>query len=152
MRSRRSSTEADDAEVNASMTDAGSGGSTVRGGPDGCIEIDWSLTGSPYDVRSEQYGSGMTALTLETAESIGVAIAVGLVALMLVMAFVVKNVVAKLISIFILGGLAFGVWTQRGALQDCADNVRARGLLGATGNVTCSFLGYDVEISASSIS
>jgi hypothetical protein len=134
------------------MTDADSGGSTVRGGPDGCIEIDWSLTGSPYDLRSEQYGSGMTALTLETAESIGVAIAVGLLALMLVMAFVVKNVVAKLISIFILGGLAFGVWTQRAALHDCADNVRARGLLGATGNVTCSFLGYDVEISAPSIS
>src|SRR4029078_8262939 len=95
MRSRRSSTEAVAAEPNASMADADSGGSTVRGGPDGCIEIDWSLTGAPYDLRSEQYGSRITAWRLETAESIGVAIAVGLLALMLVLAFLGKNVVAQ---------------------------------------------------------
>ena len=67
MRLRRSSAAAVDADPNASRTDAGSGGSTVRGGPDGCIEIECSLTGSPYDVRSERYGSGMAALTLATA-------------------------------------------------------------------------------------
>lgn len=125
----------------------------MRGGPEGCIEIECSLTGSPYGARSERYGSSMTALTLETAENIAIAVAVGLVALMLVLAFVVKNITAKLLSIVILGGLAFGVWTQRSSLQDCADKVSARGVLGVTsGDVTCSFLGSDVTISAPSIS
>jgi len=132
------------------MIAADSAGSTVRGGPDGCIEIEWSLTGSPYGVMLERYGSSMTALTLDTAKNVGIAAAVGLIALMLVMAFVVKNVTAKLISILIIGGLAFGIWTQRSSLQDCADKVRARGVLGDTSDVTCSFLGSDVDISTPS--
>ena len=71
-------------------------------------------------------GSIMTAMTLETAKNIGIAVAVGLVALMLVMAVVVKNVTAKLLTIVVVGGMAFGVWTQRSSLQDCADKVRSR--------------------------
>ncbi|HVE18194.1 MAG TPA: hypothetical protein VNB52_03880, partial [Ilumatobacteraceae bacterium] len=68
----------------------------------------------------------MTALTLESAKNIGIAVAVALVALMLVMVFVIKNVTGKLISVVIIGGLAFGVWSQRASLQNCADKVRAR--------------------------
>jgi len=90
----------------------------------------------------------MTALTLETAKNTGIAVAVGLIALMLVMAVVVKNVTVKLISILIVGGFAFGVWTQRSSLQDCADKVRARGALGDSTNVSCSFLGSDVKVAA----
>ena len=131
-----------DADVNASVTAAGSVGSTVREGPDGCIEIECSLTGSPYDLRAEQYGSRMVAVTLESAKSIGITVVLGLVALMVVIALVVKNVTMKLISFLILGGLAFGVWTQRSSLQDCADKVRSPGAL----DVTCTFLGSDVKI------
>lgn len=89
----------------------------------------------------------MTALTVETAKNIGIAIAVGLVALMLVMAFVIKNVTTKLITVFIIGGLAFGVWTQRSSLQECADKVRARGVQPDLSDVECSFLGSDVKVS-----
>jgi hypothetical protein len=89
----------------------------------------------------------MIAMTLETGKNIGIAVAVALVAFMLVMAIVVKNVTAKLISVLIIGGLAFGVWTQRSSLQDCAGKVKARGLLGDTTDVTCSFLGSDVKVS-----
>jgi hypothetical protein len=88
----------------------------------------------------------MIAMTLESAENIGIAVAVGLVALMVVSALVIKNVTAKIITIVLIGGLAFGVWTQRSALQDCAENVKARGVLGDTGDVTCTFLGYDINI------
>ena len=125
------------------MTAAGSAGSTVRGGPDGCIDTEWSLTGSPYDLTAERYGSSMAAVTLESARSIGITVVIGLVALMVVIAIFVKNVTMKLISFLILGGLAFGVWTQRSSLQDCADKVRAPGTL----DVTCTFLGSDVQIS-----
>ena len=88
----------------------------------------------------------MTAMTLETAKSTGIAVAVALVALMLVLAMVVKNVTAKLITVVLVGGLAFGVWTQRSALQDCADRVKDRGLAVTSSEVTCSFLGSDVNV------
>jgi len=90
----------------------------------------------------------MTALTLESAKNIGIAVAVALVALMLVMAFVIKNVTAKLLSVVIIGGLAFGVWTQRSSLQSCADKVRARVNAGDASDVTCSFIGSDINITA----
>ena len=90
----------------------------------------------------------MTALTLESAKNIGIAVAVGLVALMLVMAFVIKNITGKLITVLIIGGLAFGVWTQRSSLQSCADNVRGRVAVGDSSDVTCSFIGTDIKIAA----
>jgi hypothetical protein len=130
------------------MTAGDSGGSTVRGGPDCCIDTECSLTASPYDVGLQRYGSKVTALTLETAKSTAIGVAVGLIALMLLMAFVVKNVTVKLISILVIGGFAFGVWTQRSSLQDCAEKVRARGVVGDTTNISCSFLGSDVKVSA----
>ncbi len=92
----------------------------------------------------------MTALTVESAKNIGIAVAVALVALMLVMAFVIKNVTGKLISVVIIGGLAFGVWTQRSSLQNCADKVRARVAAGDKSDVTCSFIGSDIKIAGSS--
>jgi hypothetical protein len=88
----------------------------------------------------------MTAMTLESAKNIGIAVAVGLVALMIVSAIVIKNVTTKLISILLIGGLAFGVWTQRSSLQDCADKVKDRGALGDTSDVTCTFLGSDINV------
>jgi hypothetical protein len=90
----------------------------------------------------------MTALTLESAKNIAIAVAVALVALMLVMAVVIKNVTGKLISIVIIGGLAFGVWTQRSSLQSCADKVRQRIAVGDASDVTCSFIGSDINIAA----
>lgn len=90
----------------------------------------------------------MTALTLESAKNIAIAVAVGLVALMLVMAVVIKNVTAKLISVVIIGGLAFGVWTQRTSLQSCAEKVKQRVAVGDNTDVTCSFIGSDVKIAA----
>jgi hypothetical protein len=46
----------------------------------------------------------------------------------------------------ILGGLALGVWTQRSSVEDCAQQVKARGVLGDTTEVECSFLGTDVKV------
>ena len=88
----------------------------------------------------------MIALTMDSAKNIGIAVAVGLVALMLVMAVVIKNITTKLITMLLVGGLAFGVWTQRSSLQTCADKVKARGVLGDTTDVTCSFLGSDIKV------
>jgi hypothetical protein len=90
----------------------------------------------------------MTALTLESAKNIGIVVAVALVVLMVVTAFVIQNVTAKLLSVLIIGGLVFGVWTQRESLQNCADKVRARAAAGDKSDVTCSFVGSDINIVA----
>lgn len=90
----------------------------------------------------------MTGLTLESAKNIGIAVAVALVVLMVVTAFVIKNVTAKLISVIIIGGLLFGVWTQRSSLQSCSNKVRARVAAGDKSDVTCSFIGNDIKIAA----
>jgi hypothetical protein len=89
----------------------------------------------------------MAAMTLDSAKNIGIAVAVGLIALMFAMAIVIKNITTKLISILLIGGLAFGVWTQRSSLQDCADRVKERGLAVGSADVTCTSLGSDVKIS-----
>ncbi len=88
----------------------------------------------------------MTSMTVESAKNIGIGVALGLVLLMVMMAWLVKNVTTKLISVLILAGLAFGVWTQRSSLQDCATKVKARSTLGDTTDVTCTFLGSDIKV------
>lgn len=90
----------------------------------------------------------MTALTVDAAKNLGIAVAAILVALMLAMAWLVKNVTAKIISIVVIGGLAFGVWTQRSSLQDCAKQVRERVAVGDTTDVTCTFLGTEIKVSS----
>ena len=89
----------------------------------------------------------MTSMTVDAAKNIGIAVALGLVVVMVLMAWLIKNVTAKLISVLIVAGLAFGVWTQRTSLEDCAGKVKARAALGNTSDVTCTFLGSDIKVS-----
>jgi hypothetical protein len=90
----------------------------------------------------------MTALTVESAKNIAIGVAVVLVALMLAMAWLIKNVTAKIITVVVFGGLAFGVWTQRTSLEDCANKVKARISVGDRSDVTCTFLGSNINVSA----
>ena len=89
----------------------------------------------------------MISMTVDSAKDIGIAIAVVLVVAMVLMAWLIKSVTTKLISVVIVGGLAFGVWTQRSSLEDCARKVKARAALGDTSDVTCTFLGSDIKVS-----
>ncbi len=88
----------------------------------------------------------MTALTLESAKNTGIVVALALIIVMVAMALLIKNVTTKVISVLIFGGLAFGVWTQRSSLEDCAKKVKDRGALGDTTETTCSFLGSDIKV------
>jgi cobalamin biosynthesis protein CobD/CbiB len=90
----------------------------------------------------------MTSMTVESAKNIGIGVALVLVAVMVLMAWLVKTVTTKVISVLIFAGLAFGVWTQRTSLEDCAGKVKARAALGDTTDVTCTFLGSDIKVSA----
>ena len=92
----------------------------------------------------------MFSMTVDSAKDIGIAVAVGLVVLMVVMFMLIKSVTTKLISVIIVGGLALGVWTQRSSLEDCASKVKARAALGDTTDVTCTFLGTDIKVAVPS--
>ncbi|MEA3184528.1 MAG: hypothetical protein QOJ74_1005 [Ilumatobacteraceae bacterium] len=89
----------------------------------------------------------MTSMTVESAKNIGIGVAGVLVIFMVLMAWLVKSVTTKLISVLIFAGLAFGVFTQRSSLEDCAGKVKARAAVGDTTDITCTFLGSDIKVS-----
>ncbi len=65
--------------------------------------------------------------------------------------WVMKTIVQKLAVATLLGLLAFAVWTQRGALQDCADKVQDNYERSGTSvtvlDTECSFFGVSISIS-----
>lgn len=91
----------------------------------------------------------MLALTLGEAKTLAIVVVVVLIVLAIGVAWAMKEVTQKIALIVILGLLALLVWTQRSALDECADKVREGGVRGDT---TCSFFGTDVRISTTSTS
>jgi hypothetical protein len=89
----------------------------------------------------------MVALTVESAKTIGLTVAIGLAVLAVGSAWLIKNITQKLISVAVLGILAIGIWTQRTNLSDCANTAKERVKVGDTSNVTCTFFGSEVDLS-----
>lgn len=88
----------------------------------------------------------MLALDIQAAKNLGIAIIGGFIVLSFVSAIVIKNVVAKLLTMLVMVGLALGVWTQRDDLQDCSAKVQADFSAGSTADTTCHFFGTDVDV------
>src|SRR5690606_27836959 len=106
---------------------ASASGSTVLGRP---VDIWIGCSDMParYDRgrwMAAPYSGPVLAWTLGQAKTIALVAAVILVALAVVSAWVMKTVAQKAALAVILGLLALLVWTQRSALQECADKVRA---------------------------
>ena len=93
----------------------------------------------------------MLALTLDQAKTIAVAVVVLLLVFAVISAWLMKEVVQKVMLASILGLLALLVWTQRASLDDCSqrvrDQVEEQGTRGV--DTTCSFFGQDITISTS---
>ena len=85
----------------------------------------------------------MTALSLESAKTIAIVVAIAFVAFAVISAWVIKNVTMKIITILLLVGLGLGVWTQRSNLQDCADRAKAAV---TKGSISCAFFGSKVSV------
>lgn len=96
----------------------------------------------------------VTGLTLDSAKTYGVIVAVVLVIGAVLAAWMLKSLVQKIVVFALLGALAFAVWTQRTALEDCADKVQDNLLLtdGAvpTTDTQCSFFGFTITVPAPS--
>lgn len=93
----------------------------------------------------------MIAVTLEQASTIAIVATTTLIVAAVLSFWVMKSLVQKLVVAVLLGLLAFAVWTQRSALQDCADKVEQN--FERTGadvtviDTQCSFFGLSITIS-----
>jgi hypothetical protein len=90
----------------------------------------------------------VVALSLDTARNIALVLVAVLVVLAVVSAWLLKTVAQKLAVVAILGLLAVLAWSQRTALDDCADRVAASVAADAPTDTTCTFFGQDVTVPA----
>jgi galactitol-specific phosphotransferase system IIC component len=87
------------------------------------------------------------ALTADSVLPLSGAVAIALLVAGLVVAFVVKAVVMKVIGLALTVVMALLIWSQRTELKDCADKVGA-GIeaVGTEVDETCRFFGRDVRV------
>lgn len=92
----------------------------------------------------------MLALTLETAKQLAIAVVVIFVVGAFLAAWMMKTIAQKLATVFVLGLLAFAVFTQRTSLQDCADKVQGNferiGIDVTVTDTDCSFFGATITV------
>ena len=92
----------------------------------------------------------MVALSLDTVRDTAIVVVGGAVVVAIVLTWVLKAVLSKVLSIVVLGVLAAFVWSQRTSVQECADRVHAT--LAVDDGVetpaepTCTFFGRDVTV------
>jgi drug/metabolite transporter (DMT)-like permease len=91
-------------------------------------------------------GGPQWAITLETARTVALAAAIAIVVAAVATLWVFKQVMSKLIAAGLLVVVAGLVWSQRSALDDCADRVHARLESGPETDGTCTFFGRDVTV------
>lgn len=86
-----------------------------------------------------------TALNVDTARNIASGLSIGSLTVALVVLWLVKNAVMRVVSVVLLLALGLGSWSQRSAVDDCVKKVKSSAGQTAT---TCTFFGQDVEIPA----
>lgn len=110
--------------------------------------IGWSLTWASVPTP---YSAEVIAVSLEQAKTIAVVATTALIVGAIASFWVMKSLLQKLLVAGLLVALAFAVWTQRGALQDCADKVQdsftRTGATVVVADTECSFFGASITIS-----
>lgn len=96
--------------------------------------------------RAAPYSGRVIAVTLEQARTAALVVAGVLGVLAVGSAWLMKTVVQKVVVVVLLAGAAVLVWSQRAALQDCADEVRTETLDDDGVEPTCTFFGRDVTV------
>ena len=109
--------------------------------------IGWSLTRSAYALA-------VFAISLSEAKNIAIGLVVVFVLGSVAAAWLMKTIIQKFFTAAVLVVFAFGVWTQRTSLEDCADKVRDVYALdrladdpgGVALDTDCSFFGTTITI------
>ena len=90
----------------------------------------------------------MWALEFDTVRDISLAVVGGAVLMAIVLAWLAKAVVSKLLAIAVFAGLGALVWWEREDVQSCADQVLGTLSEGAVDDATCHFFGHGVTVSS----
>ena len=85
----------------------------------------------------------MLALTVDSAKNIAIAVVIVFVITAIISAKLMASVTKKAIMFLVLGALSLGVFTQRQALESCANKVEDDV---GTAETTCTFFGTDIHI------
>lgn len=88
----------------------------------------------------------MTALDVEAAKNIAVAVIAGSVILAILTAMFVRAAVTKALVILVLGGLVVVMVGQRSNITRCADRIRAEYAAGDGKPAACTFLGREFSV------
>ncbi|MEM1333779.1 MAG: hypothetical protein AAGG08_10000 [Actinomycetota bacterium] len=95
--------------------------------------------------------AGLLGISLDTARNIALVVVAVFVIGGIAAAWIMKTIMQKVATAAVLALLAFAVWSQRTALDDCADKVRQNFALDGTSptfvDTDCSFFGTEVTIS-----
>jgi hypothetical protein len=91
------------------------------------------------------------ALSLDDARNAAIAVVIVFLVGSIAAVWVMKTIVQKLATTFVLLLLAFAVYTQRTSLQDCADKVQGNfareGTSVTVTDTDCSFFGMTITVS-----
>ena len=68
------------------------------------------------------------------------------VVLGLVLLKILTSVIGRAISTVVMLAIALGSWSQRAAISDCVDTVKAQAAAGTITEATCSFFGRDITL------
>lgn len=87
----------------------------------------------------------MLALTLSDAKNIAIGLVAAFAVAAVASAWILKTILQKVAVAALLALLAFGAWSQRVSLQECADDVRAdyrrEGTDVSVADTECTFFG-----------
>jgi hypothetical protein len=90
----------------------------------------------------------MVGLDVETVRNVAVAVVAVAIVLAVVVAWLVRAIVSKLVVVGVLALLVAVVWQQRTAVQDCAERVSQTLAAGVQDVATCTFFGRDVTVAS----
>ena len=83
------------------------------------------------------------SVNLDTAKTVASGLSLGSIAIAVIAAVIVKNMVVRVVSLVFFLALGLASYSQRSNLMDCADKVTATA---GTQTVSCTFFGQQVEI------
>jgi hypothetical protein len=86
------------------------------------------------------------ALTVDSAKTIALVVLLALLLIAALVAKITASITKKIVVIVICVGLGAVVWSQRQALQSCADRVREST---DRSQLSCSFFGKDIRVQRS---
>jgi hypothetical protein len=91
-------------------------------------------------------GANSGSLDVELVKNIALGVGIGSIVFGLILVFIVRSIVGKVISGVVLLAISIAVFSQRAAITDCANKVQEQAASGQISTVQCRFFGQDVKV------